>query len=359
MKKVLSVFILLFISLSLVSCAKTTSISLSTTVLTSEKPTTISLDAVKKDDYYVIQNRYYVEDPDLAGQNYDMYLPLSYANLKTAKVIVFIHGGAWVAGAKTGMGYDHLVANFISDYMGRGDIIFINMNYRLINLTTSSPSMSDERDDIESCLVDAVNYLKAIGIEVSSIAIGGHSAGGHLALYYAYTMADKCPAKLAFVYSLSGPTDLSIDSFSSDVTSIKNALDNNLDYSGYKAKDLFRMLTGLEYTEDNLTLVLNNFIKNCTGAKDESEYKEACANVSPLNLASATSIPSIICQGNGDTTVPYEQSVALYNKLNSLGATATLYTVSSGDHMSTTYYDNLLGCGYLSTFRLYIKLFMD
>ena len=62
------------------------------------------------------------------------------------------------------------------------------------------------------------------------------------------------------------------------------------------------------------------------------EKTEFRAFVSPITYVSKKSPPVFIVHGNADPIVPYQQSVDLYNKLQTEGVVAKFITVEEGLH---------------------------
>lgn len=357
MKKFI-IFIFSFISIFfLVSCKSNTTTDGTTTkeVETTTKETIpLVAQTVKGKDYYVIKNVIYT-DTFSVTQNSDIYLPKGYLSLKEARIVLFLHGGAWVMGSKDTSGYQDYIGYMNDLLMGYSNIIFINMNYRLISLTGSEDiSINDQLDDITSCLKTSVDLLEASGIKITRVVIGGHSAGGHLSLLYSYQRGNDAYRKLGFVFSLSGPADMTDEAYSNTLKKIKEGILNNTTYYGTSSQELFSKMSGLAPTSENIDLVINRVVFTATGINSIEEYEKGMASVSPITFASNDAVPTLILQGDKDEIVPYRNSVALKDKLISFGASAKLYTISGGNHMSSTLKENWDSTGFLSAFQDYL-----
>lgn len=120
-------------------------------------------------------------------QKMDIYLPANRSTSTT--LIIFLHGGGFVAGDK------NEVANVAQLYLDKGYAV-ANINYRLVDTTgllqtpilhrPSSIKIADQLADIQA----AVNKLKMMvpewQISTSRWIIAGHSAGATLSLLYAH-----------------------------------------------------------------------------------------------------------------------------------------------------------------------------
>jgi acetyl esterase len=101
--------------------------------------------------------------------------------LQKCPAMVWIHGGAWVAGSPEGY-IPHLRYSVSRGAVG------ISVQYRLITPPGKSPEVKNE-NSIEDCIADcadAIRYLRnhadELGIDTDKIIVIGDSAGGHLAL---------------------------------------------------------------------------------------------------------------------------------------------------------------------------------
>jgi acetyl esterase/lipase len=108
------------------------------------------------------------------SQKFDVYVPKS-ATVKFP-LIIFIHGGAWIAGDKSDV-------TAIAKFLANQGFVVINMNYRLLpNFTYPAPL-----EDIQTVLQWAKQNSEQYKIDTAHIGMTGHSAGGHLAALYALT----------------------------------------------------------------------------------------------------------------------------------------------------------------------------
>lgn len=153
---------------------------------------------------------------DSSAQTYDLFLPDVPERLpQEVPFFLFIHGGAWMAGSKSDG------AAFAREMAKRG-FLCASMNYALCPPESGTASFADMMSDIDAM----VSHIPAIYSALrrkppAKIAIGGMSAGGHLALLYAYDGANpkvlsiglRHAVGIGCVYSDCGPTDLSSDEF--------------------------------------------------------------------------------------------------------------------------------------------------
>lgn len=141
---------------------------------------------------YELENIAYGDHPQ---QVMDIYLPAN-RNADNTKVFVLIHGGGWGAGDKAD--YTYFFDALMSVYP---DYAIVNLNYQLG--TASSPGYPKQMYDIQS----ALNHVQQPQYGLSDqYFLFGASAGGHLALLYAYMFDPAHQVK--GVCNTVGPSDL-------------------------------------------------------------------------------------------------------------------------------------------------------
>ncbi len=103
-------------------------------------------------------------------QMLDLYLPKSRKTDKPLPVIVFIHGGAWIGGDRTGG------AGRVISYAATGEYIGVSVGYRLSHEAKWPAQIYD-------CKA-AIRWLRGnadkLGLDPDHIGVWGTSAGGHL-----------------------------------------------------------------------------------------------------------------------------------------------------------------------------------
>lgn len=212
----------------------------------------------------------------------DLYLPGGRTD--TTPVIILIHGGGWSSGNKEELA-------FMANAFQKKGFAVANMNYRL------SPQSEDnfkmQLDDIQSLETFLINNASAYIFSKTKYYITGHSAGGHLALSFAYLRNDGHTIKAAA--SMSAPV--------------------NLHNMAYYNPVLYAPL---------LTPYLGAPLSSATAER----YKAA----SPYYQASATSVPTILFHGGLDLVVNKDQSIAMNARLQELGTDHKLVLYDFAGH---------------------------
>jgi acetyl esterase/lipase len=225
-------------------------------------------DSVDQTPAHIINNASYGSN---TAQRMDVYLPAGRSTDST-KMIVMVHGGAWISGDKSDFTF------FIPVIQQRfPGYAIANINYRLA--TTTENHFPTQENDMKA----ALDYLqqKAADYQVSQkFVLLGASAGAHMALLQAY----KYPSpKIRAVVDFFGPTNMS---------------------------DLYNF-----YSSNTTTQGISQMLMGGTPSSNPFLYQQS----SPINFVTSQSCPTIIFHGTADVVVPISESTELKNKLSSLG----------------------------------------
>lgn len=125
----------------------------------------------------------------------EVYRPDSQRDLHTA--VILLHGGAWRFGSLADMAP---YANILS---GLG-FLAIAAEYRLLGEAPYPAQL----DDVRSVIAWVRSHAQDLGIDPNKIALEGFSAGGHLALIAAGTMAERPTSAVAGVVAFFAPPRL-------------------------------------------------------------------------------------------------------------------------------------------------------
>ena len=211
-----------------------------------------------------LQNVAYGNDP---AQKMDIYLPAGRTD--TTKVLIMVHGGAWIEGDKTDM------AQFVPVLQQRlPGYVIVNLNYRLATVVANH--FPAQETDMKA----AVDFLIQKSGEYKfshKFVLLGASAGAHMALLQAYKY--NTPSIKAVV-DFFGP---------SDMVGLYNS------------------------TTDPAGLIAFQILMQGTPSSNAALYEQS----SPIHFVSAQSPPTIILHGTDDMVVPVELSILLANKLQS------------------------------------------
>lgn len=208
--------------------------------------------------------------PD-ASQKLDLGLPANRTS--NTPLVVVVHGGGWATGDKGEL-------NWLLNGLKQRGFAVANINYRLT--LTSPDNYKMQVDDLDSAVQFTLRLAALHTFNGQKLYITGHSAGGHLALCYAYTR--NTAGKVKATGSLAGPTDLFAMSY----------------YNFNIYNPILNPYLGIPLIP--VTPVSEQRYKNC----------------SPQYQATASSPATIFFHGELDIIVNPDQSSGLYAKLGTL-----------------------------------------
>jgi acetyl esterase/lipase len=238
---------------------------------------------------------------DNPRQKLDLLLPSEPKGAKLP-VVVFIHGGGWQNGDKTGG------RRQVADLVATGEFAGVSVGYRLTNEAQFPQQIYDCKAAIRWIRANAEKY----GLDPDKIAVWGSSAGGHLVSLLG-TSGD--------VKELEGDIGPNT-AVSSRVTCVVNY---------YGPSDLLTMgAQGGSHARMNHDAPDSPEAKLVGGALQENKDKAKAA--SPITYVSKDDPPFLQVHGNADPVVPYAQSEALHAALKKVGVASTLVTVEGGGH---------------------------
>ena len=217
----------------------------------------------------------------------DLYLPRGAT--EPTPVLMYMHGGGWVGGAK-----ESNVLRLLP-WIERGWAV-VNVQYRLGAVSLAPAAVEDCLCALRWVVRNADEY----NIDPSRIITTGNSAGGHLAL-----TTGMIPASAGLDRQCPGNEELSVAAI----------------INWYGITDVGDLLDGAN---------MRNYAVQWMGSlPDRFEIAE---RVSPLTYVRAGLPPILSIHGDADPTVPYQHGVQLHEELSKVGVTNELHTVPGGRH---------------------------
>ena len=218
----------------------------------------------------------------------DVYVPRENAPEKARGAILFIHGGAWVAGTRDEQ-------KGFAKWAAKSGWLVGNMEYKLYSEEDKDGyTIEVVLDEIDA----AVRKLKEIGETrgrtPQRVAISGHSAGGHLAALYAYSRGKNAEIPVAFVAPRVAPIDFHADAWTPNVKPDQIAA-------------IVSAMTG--ETIDG---------KELESGAPESEA--LIARASPVSFVDSSAVPTLAAYGAKDFVVGIAHAEKLKNAFAALDA---------------------------------------
>lgn len=233
---------------------------------------------------------------------YDLYLP---ANAKPKALMLFIHGGSWRSGKKEDMAWA------AERYVGEG-YITASINYTRMHSDSMTYNSGYDYPCIQSMMTEIDASIKAIkskcqelGFNVKQMAVGGYSAGAHLAMLYSSLYAQSSPIPIKFQISWVGPSDFSL--FFPESAHAK-AMDES---------------SAVE--RDRILEQMNQFVYGVSDDKLDSQKPTAdeinalkCV-ISPVDNVDAKTPPAVLVYGGEDRLVDAAHGKKMSEVLNANG----------------------------------------
>lgn len=227
-------------------------------------------------------------------QKLDLYLPGPNEGDAPLPLIVWVHGGAWLAGSKE---------NCPSIRFLKEGYTAASINYRLSQHAIFPAQIEDCKAAIRFLRANAEKY----NIDPNRIGVWGSSAGGHLVALLGTAgdvkEFDKGPnlhvsSRVQAVCDFFGPTDFTKMS----------SFESSMNHDAHDSPEA--QLVGGPVQEN----------------------KEACRRANPITYVSKDDPPFLICHGDKDNLVPHNQSVLLNDALKKAGVSVKFHTVKGGGH---------------------------
>jgi acetyl esterase/lipase len=211
----------------------------------------------------------------------DLYLPEKSET--KPPLLVWIHGGGWTKGSKSGI-------NPIFIRLTAEGYATASLDYRLDGLTSHPKQIHDCKGAIRWLRANAEKYA----YDVTRIGVGGGSAGGHLAL----------------LIGLSGGVE-ELEGEVGGNTDQSSRVDAVVDVFGPSALGLFA-----EKSE--------RFRHNKT--------PELLKSASPVTYLTDDDPPLLVFHGDNDRVVPLSQSEHIHKRYQEMGLESSLHVIEGAGH---------------------------
>ena len=243
----------------------------------------LSTSCVSSNKELILKDVVYGDDVEM--QTMDVYLVAD--RTKNTPLIILVHGGGWLSGDKED-------ANFMADACFSNGINVVNINYRL---ASSDIHYEDIMEDMDAAVDLIRENLEKWNVKEDKYIFWGGSAGGHLAMLYAYNY-DKRNV-ISAVMTLGAP--IKLDGLSAEQGAKQNDLEG-----------LLPVITGKPWSSESSLL--------------SEEYKYA----SPYY--GKRFVPTLLVHGEKDDIVPLSQSRMMSEKLKANSVPDSLIVLINGGH---------------------------
>lgn len=230
---------------------------------------------------------------------FDLYLPKDNTK-ESYGLVVYLHSGGFTSGDKAD---DEGMLGWLCSkgYVAAG------INYTLRDDDHPKASVLSQSNEIKASMPVVVEEARKLGYNIDKMAISGGSAGGTLAMLYAYRDAETAPVPVKLMFEAVGPSSFFVEDW--DIY--------GLDKSSENAAGLFSTMAGVEITEDE--------IKNNT-------YQDKVKPISGWAWVNQNSVPTILAYGSHDKICPFKTVKHLVDALKENGVDYKYYELPHSGH---------------------------
>lgn len=232
------------------------------------------------------------------AQKFDLYLPA--VRQGTYGLAVYLHPGGFTAGDKAG-DRDMLQWLCSKGYVAAG------INYSLFSEEHPEANVLHQTHEIRDSIPHVLAAAAEHGYAIDRMAVGGGSAGGCLALIYAYRDAATAPIPTQLVFEAVGPASMRREDWTC----------YGLDKSDEAAAAMFTAMSGTILGPESIA----------SGA-----YLDAVRNISAADLVTAEAPATIMAYGKHDRICPFPSSERLALKLKELGVPHKYFVMEHSGH---------------------------
>lgn len=239
---------------------------------------------------------------DGEANKFDLYLPKDNTK-ESYGLVVYLHAGGFTTGDKAD-DKEMLAWLCSKGYVACG------INYTL-RTDENNKSVLTQSNEIKAAMPVVIEEAKKLGYNITEMTISGGSAGGCLAMLYAYRDAAESPVPVKLMFEMVGPS-----SFYAEDWGIYG-LDQDTDESKKAAAGLFSVMGGVELTPDMI--------------KDGS-YQELMKPISAFRFVDENSCPSLLLYGTHDRIQPWKGVRHLVKALDDNGVDYKLFEATHSGH---------------------------
>ncbi|WP_411342538.1 alpha/beta hydrolase [Paenibacillus sp. WLX1005] len=260
---------------------------------------------------------------DQEKNKFDLYVPADHTK-KHYGLVVYLHAGGFTGGDKS----DDV--NMLKWLTSKG-YVAAGINYTLRDDNNPQASVYTMSQEIKKSMPIVKAEAQKLGYDLDHMAIAGGSAGGTLALLYAYRDADTSPIPVKMVFEMVGPPSF----YPKDWTNY------GLDKNPEAAAGLFSIMSGNHITPDMI---------------GTERYKEAVKDISPYMWIHANSVPTLAGYGRYDKVAPFGSVKYLVNALKANNVPYDYFEFPHSGHGLQN--DNKIYAQYINKLNEYLEHYM-
>lgn len=263
---------------------------------------------------------------DGEANKFDLYVPAEDGKDHYG-LVVYLHAGGFTAGDKSGD------AGILSWLCSKG-YVAAGINYTL-RTDENDKSVYTQSMEIKEAMPRVIEEAQKLGYPIDQMAVSGGSAGGALAMLYAYRDGKDSPVPVKLLFEMVGPS-----SFYREDWGIYG-LNQDTEESKKAAADLFGVMLGSEISGDVI---------------DTPEYDEIIKPISAFMWVDETSAPSVLAYGKYDKVQPFDGVRHLEKALKENGIDYRLFVGGHSGHGMQNDYKVMME--YMETVEEYLDIYM-
>lgn len=260
------------------------------------------------------------------SNRFDLYVPADKSRENYGQV-VYLHAGGFTSGDKADD------AEILSWLCSKG-YVAAGINYTL-RTDTNDKSVYSQSLEIKEAMPAVVKEAQKLGYRIDKMAVAGGSAGGTLAMLYAYRDAKEAPVPVKLMFEAVGPSSFLRSDWG------PYGLDRDTAESRQAAADLFGVMLG---SRIDVSII------------DTPEYDEQIKPVSAYMWIDENSVPGVIAYGARDRVCPFQTAAHLVNALEENGVDYRYFELPHSGHGLQN--DDRLYGEYLKTAEEYLDRYM-
>ncbi|WP_432314474.1 alpha/beta hydrolase fold domain-containing protein [Collinsella aerofaciens] len=236
---------------------------------------------------------------DAESNTFDLYLPAGGGEGPYG-LVVYLHAGGFTTGDKAD---DAAMLQWLCSkgYVAAG------INYTLRDDAHPEASVYSQSLEIRDAMPAVVAEAEKLGYKIDGMAIGGGSAGGTLAMLYAYRDAKESPVPVKMLFEAVGPSSFYPEDWG------VYGLDQNLENAG----NLFGVMLGEEIDPSTF---------------GTAAYDEQIKPISGALWVDEGSVPTVIAYGVHDKVCPFDSSKHLAKALEDNHVTYSYFELPHSGH---------------------------
>lgn len=205
------------------------------------------------------------------SNRFDLYVPKDQSK-DNYGLIVYLHAGGFTSGDKSD-------DRSILEWLCSKGYVTAGINYTL-RTDTNEASVYSQSMEIKEAIPFVVEEAKKLGYDLNEMVISGGSAGGALAMLYAYRDAEESPLPIKMMFQMVGPSSYYVEDWGI----------YGLDQSSEAAASLFGVMAGVNLTPEMI---------------ESKEYEDFMTPISSFKYINENSAPSVLLYGTHDTMQPF------------------------------------------------------